>query len=64
MILCGAIALVNLWAAGRRPELTKKWKHKVFVEVDKVGTRFALGDIGKVTEEHATETHYGGQANK
>ena len=45
-------------------ELTHKWEYKVFVKIDEAGIRFALGHVGKVADEHTTETHHCGQTNK
>ena len=46
------------------PELTHKWEYKVFVKIDEAGIRFALGHVGKVADEHATETYHCWQTNK
>ena len=45
-------------------KLTHKWEYKVFVKIDEAGIRFALGHVGKVADEHATETHHRRQTNE
>ena len=41
-----------------------EWKYKVLIEINKSSVRFALGHVGQVTDEHAAETHHGGQSDK